>query len=169
MSPQFILRIAGIALLVIALLFVLLAIHYFVTNDIRGVMDDLSGKARAKGVASTRARAATEARRNTQARTRSDAKVTSPAVKKGAVVEAEASPPVEPEVIEPQFAVAIDDEDEMGTVVVDVDFGAPRPSTPQGETGNTSAPDEEVGAGTVAFRVTRSIILCDSNQIITAD
>ena len=73
MSPQVILRIAGIALLVIGALFAFLAIHYFVSNDIRGVMDDLSGKARAKGVAGARGRAMSQGMRSSQSRRRSDA------------------------------------------------------------------------------------------------
>ena len=54
MQPQLILRIAGIAALVIAALFAVLAVHYYFSQHIKAVMDDLSGKARAQGVAQVR-------------------------------------------------------------------------------------------------------------------
>jgi len=58
LTPQFILRVLGIAALVVAVLFAVLAVHYYLTQNIRAVMDDLSGKARARGVTSGRRRAA---------------------------------------------------------------------------------------------------------------
>lgn len=166
MSMQDILRIAGIALLVIAALFVILAIHYFVTNDIRGVMDDLSGKARARGVAGTRrATAASQSRKAAQARERAGAKAAKPQVTKGTVASAQAEAP-QPEASQ-AASVAID-EDDMGTLVVDADFGAAPVGINKEAMGGSPAPGQGASQGTVAFRVTRTIILCDSDKIIAA-
>lgn len=161
MSLQVILRIVGIAALVVALLFAILAIHYFLTNNIRAVMDDLSGKARAAGVAGARRAIASDQRRSAPARGRTVA----PAEKPGAEPEPApaAEDPAAPE------AVFID-EDDMGAVVVDFDFAAEQaeehPAGP--ESVPASASGSEPAAGTVAFRVIRTIMLCDSDKIIAA-
>ena len=169
MSPQVILRIAGIALLVIGALFAFLAIHYFVSNDIRGVMDDLSGKARAKGVAGARGRAMSQGMRSSQSRRRSDGRAQAPAVTKGTVSTAESAESLFEGHEAPQPAVALDEEDGMGTMVVDVDFGAMAAPAQTDTSGGIAEPGQDSPAGAVAFRVTRSIVLCDSNQIIAAD
>ncbi len=49
MSPQFILRIAGYVALGVSVLLAFLSVQYFFSHDIKGVMDDLSGKSRARG------------------------------------------------------------------------------------------------------------------------
>ena len=161
MTPQVILRIAGIAALVVALLFAILAIHYFLTNDIRGVMDDLSGKARAKGVAGARGRAVSEGLRSAQARRRTEPATKSLAVTKGTIEEAPSQQLEAPQMLE--AAPAFIDEDDMGTVVVDANFGAPAAIAYA-----AAEPDGDAPAGTVAFHVTRTIILCDSDKIIAA-
>lgn len=161
MSLQVILRIIGIAALVVALLFAILAVHYFLTNNIRAVMDDLSGKARAAGVAGARRAIASDQRRSAPARGRTVA----PAEKSDAAPEP-AQAAVEPAAQEPVFI----DEDDMGTVVVDFDFGAAQAEgQPAGfEGAPSSASGSEPAAGTVAFRVIRTIMLCDSDKIIAA-
>lgn len=64
-TPQAILMYLGIAALLVAVLFVALAAHTFFHEDIRGVMDDLSGRRRANAVGSavSRRRTRTTTRR----------------------------------------------------------------------------------------------------------
>ena len=155
MSTQDILRIVGIALLVVAVVFTVLAVHYFITNRIKEVMDDLSGKARAKGVAGAQKRTASQAKKKAAAQSESSGQK-KPAVTAGSVVEAPAAP------AELAFA-AFDDEDDAGTVVVDADFDAAPKVTTTDTTDKAAA-----WTGALAFRVIGSIVLCDSNQIIAA-
>ena len=153
MSAQDILRIVGIVLLVIAVVFTVLAVHYFITNHIKEVMDDLSGKARAKGVAGAQKRTAAQAKK--KAATQDKASGRKPAVTTGSVAEAPAAP------AQMAFA-AFDGEDDAGTVVVNADFGA-KPQATKDTTDKAAA-----SSGALAFRVIGSIVLCDSNQIIAA-
>ena len=161
MSLQVILRIIGIAALVVALLFAILAVHYYLTNNIRAVMDDLSGKARAAGVAGARRAIASDQRRSAPALGRTVA----PAEK--STVEPEPTPAAEE--LAAQEPVFID-EDDMGTMVVDFDFGAAQAEGPSAspERVPASASGSEPAAGSIAFRVVRTIMLCDSDKIIAA-
>lgn len=162
MTPQLILRIVGIAALVVSALFTALAVHYYLTNHIRAVMDDLSGKARAQSVASTRAQAVWEGRRGQTSRRQASAPKKEAAVTQGTVTPAQM-----PQVEMPQVsAPAFDDEDELGTVVVEADFTMQSVAAGQVAT-TTSSSDGAPGA--VVFHVVKSIVLCDSNQIIAAE
>ena len=154
MSTQDILRIVGIVLLVVAVVFTVLAVHYFITNRIKEVMDDLSGKARAKGVAGAQKRTASQAKNKAAAQSGTSSQK-KPAVTAGSVAEAPAA------AAEVAFA-AFDDEDDSGTVVVDANFGA-KPAQKKDTTDKAAAQ-----SGKLAFRVIGSIVLCDSNQIIAA-
>lgn len=162
MTPQLILRFAGIAALVVSALFTALAVHYYLTNHIRAVMDDLSGKARAQGVAATRARAVWEGQRGQTSRRQASAPKKEASVTQGTVTPAQM-----PQVEMPQVsAPAFDDEDDLGTVVVDADFTTPSFAAGQAAT-TTSTSDGAQSA--VAFHVIKNIVLCDSNQIIAAE
>ncbi|MDO5119549.1 MAG: hypothetical protein Q4D48_05635 [Coriobacteriales bacterium] len=162
MTPQLILRIVGIAALVVSALFTVLAVHYYLTNHIRAVMDDLSGKARAQGVAATRARAVWEGQRGQTSRRQASAPKKEASVTQGTVTPAQ-MPQVEmPQVPAPSF----DDEDELGTVVVEADFTTQ--SVVAGQVATTTFTSD--GApGAVVFHVVKNIVLCDSNQIIAAE
>lgn len=162
MTPQLILRFAGIAALVVSALFTALAVHYYLTNHIRAVMDDLSGKARAQGVAATRARAVWEGQRGQTSRRQASAPKKEASVTQGTVTPAQM-----PQVEMPQVsAPAFDDEDELGTVVVEADFTTQSVAAGQVAT-TTSSSDGAPGA--VAFHVVKNIVLCDSNHIIAAE
>ena len=162
MTPQLILRIVGIAALVVSALFMALAVHYYLTNHIRAVMDDLSGKARAQSVASTRAQAVWEGRRGQTSRRQTSAPKREAVVTQGTVTPAQTPMPEMPQVPAPAF----DDEDELGTVVVEADFTM-QPAA-AGQAATTTSPSDGAPSA-VAFRVVKSIVLCDSNQIIAAE
>lgn len=50
-TPQLVFMVAGIVSLVTSVILLIVSIAYFMRNDIRGVMDDLSGKTRTSGTA----------------------------------------------------------------------------------------------------------------------
>lgn len=155
LTPQLILRMLGIAALVVAALFAVLAVHYYLTNNIRAVMDDLSGKARAQGVARTQRRSAkagegkrSQARRQARSKAQAGQAATAPA-------------PAAPEMDLPQMVV-VDDEG-PGTQLVAAaapqQMPAPQPVAPK-QAGATPAP--------ATFRVTRRVVLIHSQEVIAA-
>lgn len=180
MSPQLILRIAGIAFLVIAALFALLAVHYYLTQNIRAVMDDLSGKARAIGVAGVRRRASEPGKSATRPGRKATA-VTS--VHQGEVAEAPMgngnSPAASPSM------PAFDDEDSMstalvaatvfsgermnsGTMVFGEAAGAVVPAASQIKEASETPVQVQKGAGVspALFCLTRSVIMIHSQEVI---
>lgn len=163
MQPQFILRVVGIAALVVAVLFALLAVHYYLTQNIRAVMDDLSGKTRARGVAGARTRVSSDSRRSETHR--SSRQNVAPAA--GSVDSA--SPTAQPRRAEvtpaPQpMPMAFEDEDDTGTVLVGaVHSGA----SAAGDTSQKPSPAPETVPGDKPlFRITRSIVLIHSQEVI---
>ena len=155
MDMQLILRIVGVVLLVIAALFAVLAVHYYLTQHIRAVMDDLSGKARAQGVARTQRRAAKAGEgKRSQARRPARSKVQA-----GQAATAPAS--VAPEMDLPQMVV-VDDEGpgtQLVAAAVPQQMPAPQPVAPK-QAGATPAP--------ATFRVTRRVVLIHSQEVIAA-
>lgn len=155
LTPQLILRMLGIAALVVAALFAVLAVHYYLTNNIRAVMDDLSGKARAQGVARTQRRSAkagegkrSQARRPARSKTQAGQAATAPAS-------------VAPEMDLPQMVV-VDDEGpgtQLVAAAVPQQMPAPQPVAPK-QAGATPAP--------ATFRVTRRVVLIHSQEVIAA-
>ena len=156
LTPQHILRVLGIAALVVAALFAVLAVHYYLTNNIRAVMDDLSGKARAQGVARTQRRAA-KAGEGKRSQTRRPARSKTPASQPVATP----APAAAPEMDLPQMVV-VDDEG-PGTQLVAAaapqQMPAPQPVAPK-QAGATPAP--------ATFRVTRRVVLIHSQEVIAA-
>lgn len=156
LTPQLILRMLGIAALVVAALFAVLAVHYYLTNNIRAVMDDLSGKARAQGVARTQRRAA-KAGEGKRSQTRRPARSKTPASQTVATP----APAAAPEMDLPQMVV-VDDEG-PGTQLVAAaaprQMPAPQPVAPK-QASATPAP--------ATFRVTRRVVLIHSQEVIAA-
>lgn len=164
MTPQVILRIAGIVALVVSVLFAVLAVHYYLTQNIRAVMDDLSGKARARGMAGTRARSMGEARgtrRGEQAAARR------PGARKAEVTDEAPSVPA--------FAADVPDDDDLGTKLVPATVGPAAPGGTEaeatyetaadaGSTGDEDRAPETHGAG--LFCVTRRIVMIHAQEII---
>ena len=154
MQPQFILRIAGIVALVIAALFALLAIQYYLSQNIRAVMDDLSGKKRARGVAR---RGSTDAGGRRPGASRPSGGEAGAPVRKAQVESA---------VQMPAFA----DEEDLGTSLSSPMHGAEAPLPAVAEqaadvaqaslTKENSAP---------AFRLTRSVVLIHAQEVIVAN
>ena len=148
LNLQTILRIAGIALLVVAVLFALLAIQYYLSRDIRSVMDDLSGKARARGVASSgsQGRQQSGTQRNSSrrtARTRRD----------------EARPMAAAPVQVREVVV----DDGPGTALVAAPVEVAVASAPVQAKQNTQG---EAPTAQPIFQLTRSIVLTDSQEVI---
>lgn len=157
---QLVLRIAGIAALVVSVAFVALAVQYYLSRDIRGVMDDLSGKTRARGVASGRGRTASARRTGNVRRPAPESapvRVAPDAVQTGeepagqtfaaAVAEADSAPKAE--AFAPASAARVREGADSGSTVV---FGDEAPAAP---------------ATASNFRITRSIVLVDCDRIIT--
>ena len=173
MSPQLILRIAGIAALVIAALFAVLAVHYYLTQDIRGVMDDLSGKARARGVAGTRRRASERSTAGPSRQGRAAAAVAP--VRQGEVQAAPAvAAPADP-VPAPMPAFALADEAGPSTMLVAAGrtegvVSAPPAHDVEDDLETMVAPEgKEPPVGTSpssGFHLTKSIVMIHSQEII---
>lgn len=145
MNLQTILRIAGIALLVVAVLFALLAIQYYLSRDIRSVMDDLSGKARARGVASSgsQGRQQSGARRSSSRRpARSERDEARPA----------AAAPVQVR------EVVVDDG--PGTALVAAPVEVAVASAPVQTNQGQALAEQPI------FQLTRSIVLTDAQEVI---
>ena len=159
---QLVLRIAGIAALVVSVAFVALAVQYYLSRDIRGVMDDLSGKTRARGVASGRGRTASARRTGNVRRPAPESapvRVAPDAVQTGeqpagstfAAAASESDSAPKAETFAPVPAARVREEADSGSTVV---FGDEGPAS---------------STGTSSFRVTRSIVLVDCDRIITAE
>ena len=182
MSVQLILRIAGIAALVFSALFAMLAVHYYLSQDIKGVMDDLSGKARARGVAGARKRAHEASR---PAAARSGRVATATPVERDEIEEA---PRMATDSPVPSAPMPMLDEDDVDTVLVAATVRAGE-STAGGavvpsEAGEVAAPayvrqksqttdasvlaGEAAGAAPAIFRLTRSIVMIHSQEVIAA-
>lgn len=146
LNPQTILRIAGIALLVVAVLFALLAVHYYLTQDIRGVMDDLSGKTRARGVARARRGEQGSARRASTRRSTSQ----TPAAPVRTAAPTQAT--------EPEWKVATDDGGRPASVPVEV-IAAPA--------ARDAAPAPARKVATEGFVITRRIVLTGGPGLTT--
>lgn len=153
MSPQLILKIVGIAALVVSALFALLAVHYYLTQNIRAVMDDLSGKARARGVAGTRSRANAE-RGSGQHRP-----APAPAVKQGQVEPAAPASPAMGDLFS-----ALPEEDDGGTMLVAAASSVPTGAQPQQPA--QPAPQDVAPA---SFQLTRRVVLIHSREVIVAN
>lgn len=186
MTPQLILRIAGIAFLVVSGLFGILAVHYYLSQNIRAVMDDLSGKTRAQGVAGARRRASAERGRGVSRRPSRAASMTPG--------QGEAEQAVDESAFETGGALSamppFDAEDDMGTVLVSVSSVTPDSATMRDEDGaatmletdaafGTSATPASAtndtdglgidGTGVAAFRVTRRVVMIHATEIIAAN
>lgn len=175
MTPQLILRVVGIAALVIAVLFAVLAVHYYLTQNIKSVMDDLSGKARARGVAGTKRRAVEEAGKGGKRHMPHDT-----AAREGVVEEASAAPEAAS-----VFAAQIDDEDDVGTVLVAPTFAGAASAALSEDDAGTAMTSEDAQAGRVSegdavaggaseldsalFRVTRRLVMIHSQEVIAAN
>lgn len=178
-TPQLILRVAGIAALVIAALFAALAVHYYLTQNIKAVMDDLSGKARARGVAGTKRRSVEDAGRGGKKRASRDA-----VARQGVVEEAPAVADAE-QAGQPIFAAQVDDEDDAGTVLVAPTYaGAAMSLSSEDDVATVVAPEDtqtgrvrEGGAvdsdaavpSSALFRMTRSLVMIHSQEVIAAN
>jgi hypothetical protein len=146
MNLQTILRIAGIALLVAAALFALLAIQYFLSKDIRSVMDDLSGKARARGVASS----------GSQGRQQSTARRSGS--RRPARVGRDEGRPAAAAPVQVREVVV---DDGPGTALVAAPVEAPVVANAPVQNNQGQAP-----AAQPIFQLTRSIVLTDSQEVI---
>lgn len=185
-TVQLILRIAGIAFLVVSGLFFILAVHYYLSQNIRAVMDDLSGKTRAQGVAGARRRAGAERGKGVSRR---PSRAASMVPEQGeAELPADESVPGTADALPamPPF----DEEDDMGTVLVAVASVPAGFAAPQGEDGMatmletdaafatsaasaSAAHDNEAlgidGPGAASFRITRRIVMIHATEIIAAN
>ena len=183
MDAQFVLRVVGIAALAIAALFAVLAVQDYLSQDIRGVMDDLSGKTRARGVAGVRRSAASDRRRETTRRAAATPVVAAVAADDAGTTSEESqvalvgksgsgmSPSArgeggfgfEPSLDELETMVE-PAEDELETMV--------EPAEDELETMVEPAEDEletmVEGAPDTGFRVTRRVVHMSSQQVIAA-
>lgn len=171
MDMQLILRIVGVVLLVIAALFAVLAVHYYLTQHIRAVMDDLSGKARAQGVA--------QVRRDTAAPSRGGARRQARDATPATVDEPAAAPARSAGVVEPApvFQAFPEDEGDSGTVLVASAFSA-RPNeddlatmvepeaVSEDDLATEVAPEEQASSARPTFRLTKRIVLIHSQEVI---
>ena len=179
MDMQLILRIVGIVLLVIAALFAVLAVHYYVTRHIRAVMDDLSGKARAQGVAQVRRDTAAPARGGAARQAHDAAPAASAAPAAAPVRSAAVEEPA------PLFQSLPEEEDGSGTVLVASAFNAlpneddlativePEPADEDDLATEVAAEESAAPASAPAtsrtnFRLTRRIVLIHSQDVIAS-
>ena len=186
MQPQLVLRIAGIAALVIAALFAVLAVHYYLSQHIKAVMDDLSGKARAQGVAQVRGSSGGGRASGPRHAARPAAAAPEPMSEPARV--ASVTPAPVSEAVGQAFASAFDDEDGSGTVLVAASHAAADVGQVAGEDdiatlvdgGFGAASDEDdlatmvaaegdasEGAGAVPFRLTKRIVLIHVSEVIS--
>lgn len=174
MSPQRIFFILGIVLFVVAALLAVVAAYVFVSQDIRSVMDDLSGRTRGKNIEKLRDRGSRRSRGNVAkgeavAVVQSMAEIAEPSAGAPQSVPTDSNSAASM----PEINYDIDDgNDDIPTVVTSMDQYHLKGYAFNGESGD-SRQDDSVGVADSAgdntpFRVTKRIVLVHSDGVITA-
>ena len=183
-SLQTILFFAGIAFIVLAVVLAIVAIAYYVKQDIRGVMDDLSGKARQRGgMSQGSASRRSSARRRKRTPAKAEGTMLAGAEVREAQVKTSDSKEDELEtVLDTKLrkvsrvstgsnANKNEAADEVPTLVTSTDGyyknGKPESRIQMGDEAPTQV-ERALGRASSTFVVTRSIISINSGEVITA-
>ena len=181
-TPQLVFFVAGIVLLVVAVVLAIVAAVYFFRQNIRGVMDDLSGRTRQQHAGTDSRRSGRSKRHRDGVRAQGPDVVPDQAAPKAPAF---VSQPAEDEldtVLDtklrkvPQRYAAVspdggDANDDIPTVVTSLGQGpddADVPTTVESDDDIPTQVEAAPGDATGVFRVTRSIVAIHTNEVITA-